>query len=244
MNQLISKTLSEIVNEQFQTASVFEKYHLDYCCKGKRSLQQACEEENLPVNEIVAHLKNIYSNKKNALDFTNMKLYKLSEYIVHTHHSYVKKEMPQIIYYLQKVASKHGSKHVELYKIAELFADLSNEMTAHINKEEAIVFPAIKQLEQNGFRPVTFDKQTPEYLKLPVITLENEHEAAGNIMNEIRKLTDDYTAPTDSCTTFKLFYASLKAFEIDLHHHVHLENSILFPKALLLEKEIQMTTHN
>lgn len=244
MNQLISKTLSEIVNEQFQTASVFEKYHLDYCCKGKRSLQQACEEESVPVNKIVEDLQYIYSNKKGALDFTSIKLYELSEYIVHTHHSYVKKEMPQIISYLQKVASKHGSRHAELYKIAELFADLSNKMTVHMHKEEAIIFPAIKQLEQNGFQPVPFDTQTPGYLKLPVITLENEHEDAGNIMNEISKLTNNYTPPADSCTTFRLLFASLHAFEIDLHHHVHLENSILFPKALMLEKEIRMTTHN
>lgn len=155
MDQLISKTLSEIVNEQFQTASVFEKYHLDYCCKGKRSLKQACDDENVPVNKIVEDLQNAFSHTTNTLDFNNIKLYLLSEYIVHTHHSYVNKEMPQIISYLQKVASKHGNRHTELYKISELFAGISNEMTAHMHKEETILFPRIKQLEQNDFEPIS-----------------------------------------------------------------------------------------
>src|SRR5665647_734385 len=111
MNQLISKSLSEIVNEQFQTASVFEKYHLDYYCKGSRSLQQACEEENVPVNKIIEDIKNIYARKTNALDFNAFSLCQLSEYIEYTHHGYIKKVMPEILSYLEKVASKYGSRY-------------------------------------------------------------------------------------------------------------------------------------
>ena len=244
MNQLISKTLSEIVNEQGKAASVFEKYHLDYCCKGKRSLQKACEEENVVVENIVEDLENIFSDEVTTIDFKNCKLTDLSEYIVNTHHSYVKKEMPQLITYLQKVASKHGNRHPELYKIAEIFAEISNEMTAHMNKEETILFPRMKELEQNRFEPISLIAKTPGYLALPITIMENEHEDAGNKMNEIRILSNNYTPPEDSCTTFKLLFASLQAFEIDLHHHVNLENSILFPKALLLEKEIQISAHN
>ncbi len=244
MNQLISKTLSEIVNEQFQAASVFEKYHLDYCCKGKRSLQQACEEQDVPVINIVEDLENIYSQITNAIDFKNITLTELTDYIINTHHSYVKKEMPQIISYLQKVGSKHGNRHPEVYKIAELFAEISNEMTAHLQKEEKILFPRIRQIEQNGHQPIPLEVKTPGDLALPIINMENEHEGAGAKMNEIRILSNNYTPPEDACTTFKLLYASLQAFEIDLHHHVNLENSILFPKALMLEKEIQTATHN
>src|SRR5687767_8123785 len=118
MEQLISKTLAEIVNEQFQTASVFEKYHLDYCCKGRRSLQQACEEQNIPVNEIVEDLNKIYTYKTGVLDFNNMTLSQLSDYIIYTHHSYVKKEMPQILSFLEKVTAKHGNSNPELHKIS------------------------------------------------------------------------------------------------------------------------------
>jgi regulator of cell morphogenesis and NO signaling len=244
MNQLISKTLSEIVNEKFQAASVFEKYNLDYCCNGKRSLQQACKEDNVPVDKIVEDIKNVYSQKINALDFNSIKLYQLSEYIVYTHHGFIKKEMPQILSYLEKVSTKHGKRHNELYKIAELFVDLSNELTHHLHSEETILFPRIKQLEQNGFEPIPFDINHYQYLELPIIDMEDDDEDAGIKMSEIRRLTNNYTPPRDACTTFKLLYSCLHAFEIDLHQYVHLENNILFPKALILEKEIRLRNRN
>jgi regulator of cell morphogenesis and NO signaling len=244
MQHLISKTLSEIVNEQFQTASVFEKYNLNYCCKGKRSLQQACEDENVPVTTIVEDLKNIYSHSTSGIDFTSITFYQLSKYIVYTHHSFIKNEMPRILSYLEKVASRHGKRHSELYKISELFVDLSNEMMHHMHEEETILFPRIKQLEQNGFEPMPFYIKHYQYLVLPIIDMEDDDEDADNKMDLIRKLTNNYTPPVDSCTTFKLLYASLKSFEMDLHQYVHLENNILFPKALQLEKEIQLKARN
>lgn len=244
MNELLSKPLSQIVNEQHQTASVFEKYNLDYCCKGGRSLQQACSEDDISLNEVVAELQNIYASKTNELDFNKVKLYQLADYIVYTHHNYAKKEMPQILSYLEKVSSEHGNRHNELYKISALFVDLSNEMMHHMHNEETILFPRIKQLEQYSFAPILYDIKYFEYLLLPIIDMEDEHEDAGNIMAEIRKLTNNYVPPADACITFKLLYASFQAFEIDLHHHVHLENSILFPKALALERELKLNALN
>jgi regulator of cell morphogenesis and NO signaling len=244
MDQLISKTLSEIVNEQFQTASVFEKYHLDYCCKGRRSLQQACEEQNVPVNEIVEDLNKVYTTSPARVDFNSLKLSELAEYIVYTHHSYVRKEMPLIISFLRKVSSKHGNRHPELNTIFHLFAEISLEMADHMEKEEAVLFPRIKQLEKYGLEQLSYDAEMYEYIKLPIINMEAEHEEAGNKMEQIRSFTNNYLPPDDACTTYKLMYACLQAFEIDLHQHVHLENSILFPKALALEKEIQMSARN
>ena len=239
MNELLSKPLSQIVNEHHKTASVFEKYNLDYCCKGKRSLRQACSENHIPLKEVVAEPQNIYAIKTNELDFNEVKLYQLADYIVYTHHSYVKKEMPQMLSYLEKVASKHGNRHSELYKISELFVDLFNEMTHHMHNEETILFPRIKDMEKNGFEPIPYDIKYFEYLQLPIIDMEDDDEDAGNKMAEIRKLTNNYTPRAHSGTTFKLLYASLQAFEIELHHYIHLENNILFPKALDLEKEIK-----
>jgi regulator of cell morphogenesis and NO signaling len=239
MNELLSKPLYQIVNEQHQTASVFEKYNLDYCCKGKLSLQQACIENHISLNEVVAAIQNIYANKTNELDFDKIKLYQLADYIVYTHHSYFKKEMPRILSCLEEVSSKHGKRYNELYNICELFVDLCNEMTHHIYNEETILFPRIKLLEQNGFEPVPFDIKHYQYLELPIIDMEDDDEDADNKMAEIRKLTNNYTPPADSCTTFKLLYASLHTFEIELHQYVHLENNILFPKALALEKELK-----
>lgn len=240
MNELLFKPLAAIVNEQHQAAAVFEKYNLDYCCRGNRSLQEACTEDHISLPQLVAELQNVYANKKNELDFNKVKLYQLADYIVYTHHNYVKKELPLIISYLEKVSSEHGKLHNELYKISSLFADLSNEMTHHMLNEETIVFPRIKQLEQYSFTPVLYDIKYFEYLLLPIIDLEDEHEATGNIMAAIKKLTNNYMPPADACISFKLLYASLQAFEIDLHHHVHLENSILFPKALSLERELKL----
>jgi regulator of cell morphogenesis and NO signaling len=244
MNEFKSKSLSQIANEQHQTAAVFEKYNLDYCCNGKRSLQQACSENYISLNEVVAELQNICENKTKELDFNNVKLFQLADYIVYTHHSYVKKEMPRMLSYLEKVSFKHGSRHNELYKISELFVDLYNEMTYHVHHEETILFPRIKQLEQNGFEPIPFDIKHYQYLELPIIDMKDDDEDAGDKMAEIRKLTNNYTPPADSCTTFKLLYASLQAFEIDLHYYIHLENSILFPKALDLEKETKYKVLN
>jgi regulator of cell morphogenesis and NO signaling len=244
MNELLSKTLSQIVNEKHQTASVFEKYHLDYCCKGKRSLKQACDENNIPVDEVVDALQNIYTRETQELDFDKIKLSGLTDYIVYTHHCYIKKEMPLILSYLETVYSKHGNRHNALYEISKLFVEFFNEMTHHMHIEETILFPRIKQLEQNGFEPIPFDIKHYQYLQLPIIDMEDDDEDAGNKMAEIRKLTNNYTPPADSCTTFKLLYASLQAFEIDLHHYVHLENNILFPKALILEKKSQISALN
>jgi regulator of cell morphogenesis and NO signaling len=239
MTHLLSKTLSQIVNEKHQAASVFEQHNLDYCCKGKRTLQKACDENDVPAHLVVKALENIYSAKANELDFNCIKLYQLADYIVYTHHNYVKKEVPRILSWLENVSAKHGSRHNELYKISELFVDISNEMYHHMEREETILFPRIKLLEQRSFELIPFDHPKPGYLQSHIINLEHEHIDAGKVMAEIKKLTNNYTIPESSCTTFQLLYTSLKAFEVDLHHHVHLENSILFPKALVMGKEIR-----
>ena len=244
MNELMSKPLSQIVNEQHKTASVFDKYNLDYCCKGKRCLEQACSESHVAIDEVIEELRNIYAVKSNELDFNKIKLYQLAEYIVYTHHSYLRKEMPQIVANLEKVTSKHGKRHSELYDISAWFNQLSNEMTKHIQKEETILFPRIKQLETYGFGKIPDHIKNAKNLQLPIADMEDEHEDAGNIMAGIKSITNNYEAPKDACTTFKLLYARLKAFEVDLHQHVHLENSILFPKALALERQLKLDTHN
>ena len=198
MNKLLYKSLSQIVNEQHQTALVFENYNLD----------------------------------------------ELTDYIVCSYHSHIKKEMAQILSYLEKVSSKHGIQHNELYKISELFVDLSNEMTHHMRDEETILFPRIKDMEKNGFVPVPYDIKYFQYLQLPIIDMGDDDEDAGNKMAEIRKLTNNYTPPAYSGSTFKLLHASLQAFEIDLHHYVHFESSILFPKALALAKALKLNALN
>lgn len=235
MSELYSKSLAQIVNNNHRAAAVFEKYHLDFCCKGKRTLEQACNEKDLKIEEIIADLETAEqsANENTAINFNEMTLGQLSEYIVMTHHSYVQKEMPQILSYLQKVASKHGDRHPEMWKVLALFVAVKEELEQHMKKEEEILFPRIQETEKwvNEGKEIHISHT---YLLSPVKMMEQEHDHAGELLAEINKLTDNYQPPADACTTYKLSFAALQAFELDLHQHVHLENNILFPKALQL----------
>ncbi len=235
MEELMTKSLAQIVNTNHRAANVFEKYHLDFCCKGKRTLQQACTESELKIEEVLFELEKTISATSSQLtiDYNKMSLEQLAHYIVTTHHSYVKKEMPAILGYLQKVASKHGGHHPEMIKVLEIFTAVKDEMEQHMQKEEVILFPGIKEAERQLAEGTEIIINNTSLLA-PISVMEQEHDHAGSAMAEIRQLTNNYNLPDDSCTTYKLSFAALQAFEQDLHQHVHLENNILFPKALRL----------
>ena len=242
MASLSSLSLAQIVNSNHQAASIFEKYHLDFCCKGKRSLEQACTEQQLSVSEVTEDLENIFAKDNNStVDFEKMNLTQLADYIVQTHHAYVKNEMPQIYAYLDKVSSKHGERHPELYKIFQIFTAVKEEMDGHMKKEELILFPRIKELQKLADNENANLQLNITYLQSPITVMEQEHDHAGSLLNDIRILSNDYTPPQDACTTYRLSFAALKAFELDLHQHVHLENNILFPKAIEIFRELQTT---
>ena len=233
MNELMTKSLAQIVNTNHHAANVFEKYHLDFCCKGKRTLAQACTESELKIEEVLFDLERTAQERSIPIPYENMSLTQLADYIVLTHHSYVKKEMPAILGYLQKVASKHGGHHPEMIKVLEIFTAVKEEMEQHMQKEEQILFPRIKEVEQQvgeGSKIIINNS----FLLSPISMMEQEHDHAGNAMTEIRQLTNNYNPPPDACTTYKLSFAAIQAFQLDLHQHVHLENNILFPKALTL----------
>ena len=243
MEQLQSKTLAQIVNEHHQVAALFEKYGLDFCCKGKRSLQVACEEKELSVAEISSELESIVQKQAGPLvDFDKITLKELVNYIISVHHSYVKQEGPQVVAYLQKIASKHGDRHNELRKILEIFANLKLELDNHMQKEELILFPRIVGLET---LQKNYNSTTPlNYLEAPVSVMEHEHDDAGKLLDELRNLTSNYQPPADACTTYRLAFAALRSFETDLHKHIHLENNILFPKALEMFRKTKQASLN
>lgn len=245
MSELMNKSLAQIVNSNHRAAAVFEKYHLDFCCKGKRSLQQACTESAVPVETILTELEVTEQNPsdKVIINYMNLSLSQLADTILSTHHTYVKKEMPAIAQYLQKVASKHGVRHPEMRKVFEIFTAVKEEMELHMQKEEGVLFPRIKELEKQLLSGSKIHLNIT-YLKSPISLMEQEHDHAGAAMAEIRKLTGNYTLPDDACTTYRLSFAALEAFELDLHQHVHLENNILFPKAMRLFKEQESLSLN
>lgn len=224
------ETLGEIVAKDMHKAQIFKKHGIDFCCGGKKTVKQACAEKGLDVTLVEQELQQ--TEKKSTarpLPYNEWSLDFLTDYIVNTHHAYVKKNMPDIRAYASKVAKVHGSHHPELAPIHQLVEDINAEFTAHMMKEEQILFPAIKAmvLKNNG---VSFGS-----VKAPINMMEIEHESAGKNMEKIRELSDNYTLPQDACASYSLLYRMLAEFEEDLHTHVHLENNILFPKALELE---------
>lgn len=239
MTNISEQTLASIVTQNHQAVPVFEKHNLDFCCKGKRTLSEACVEKGLPVEVLLKELEAVTENEKQSqMPFTEMDAEQLIGYIIIHHHFYVKQSMPLIYSHLEKVAAKHGSRYPYMQKVFELFGMVKDEMTMHMQKEEMILFPRIKEIE-NLFNNNQQTNISDGYITGPVTVMETEHEHAGKILDEIRQLTNNYTVPEDACTTFKVSLAELKEFEEDLHKHVHLENNLLFPKAEKMNLEIK-----
>lgn len=230
MTNIAEQTLASIVTQHHQTVPVLEKYHLDFCCKGKRTLVEACTEKGLPVDEVLRELE-VSSHTKEDINipFSEMNAEQLVRHILLHHHFYVRQSMPAIEEHLNKVTIKHGERFPYMKDVLQLFTYLKNELYLHMQKEEIILFPRIKQAESFlKYGQNSFDNN---YISSPIAVMENEHDEAGTIMEQIRILTNDYTAPDGACTTFKLVLDELKKFEEDLHEHVHLENNLLFPMA-------------
>jgi len=244
MNKLASSSLAQIVTSNHRMASVFEKYHMDFCCKGKRSLEQACNEQNISIDALLVELEGINNAHSTVFAFDKLTLSQLIDYIESTHHAYVKKEASQLLAYAEKVTSKHSSRHPELLEIFHLIDAIKEEMEFHMHKEETILFPRIKYLEKfAAYEHADISISSP-FLQAPIAMMEQEHDHAGLLLAELRKASNNFTPPADACTTYKLLFASLEAFEIDLHQHVHLENNILFPKAIMLANKLHNQRQN
>ena len=238
MTNIATQTLASIVTHNSQVVPVLEKYNLDFCCKGKRTLAQACTEKGLSLDTVIHEIE---SQDRFALNgqmpFTEMNCEQLIGYILIHHHFYVKQSMPIIAGHLEKVATKHGEKFSYMNEVRKLFNEILEEMTIHMQKEEMILFPRIKEVERS-FLNHTQNGIDATYLSGPVAVLMTEHDHAGDLLYQIRLLTNLYNVPEEACTTFRLSLAELKEFEEDLHKHVHLENNHLFPKALHMLDEI------
>lgn len=246
MKDFLNQTLAEIVTANHEAATVFEKYQLDFCCKGKRPLLQACKEKNLPEEEVAKELKEVIASSTvtdgNLLNYIS--LTQLCDYIVDTHHAYVRQSSKQIAFYLEKIASKHGGRHPELVQIFELFRIVNEEMASHMYKEENILFPRIKELEKQNTDSLKLGLPASGYIEAPIAVMEHEHDNAGTLLEQIRQKSNNYTAPGDACTTYRVAFASLQAFEADLHKHVHMENNIVFPRAIELTRKLNQPSSN
>ncbi|MDZ7624685.1 MAG: iron-sulfur cluster repair di-iron protein [Ignavibacteriaceae bacterium] len=238
VDNLIEKTLAEIVTDNIRSAIVFEEYGLDFCCKGNRGLKNACAEKNIDLQKVVNELTNLSHNGNGKENPDDWQLDFLVDYIINNHHQYVRRMIPVISLHADKVASVHGKNHPETLRIADLFLAVREELEMHMMKEERILFPQIKQMVQTQKENSQFFPPPFGTIQNPIRMMEYEHTSAGDALYQIRELSSNYTHPEDACNTFKALYSELKEFEEDLHKHIHLENNILFPKSITLEAEL------
>lgn len=238
MNTFDTSTIKDIVTHNFRAASVFEKYSLDFCCKGGKTIAAACNEKNIDPSVVIAELQTL----NDAVDTSSQRFNRwdvefLASYIVENHHAYVRQSIPVLLAHTQKVAMVHGDRHPEMKKAADLFGVVAQDMIHHMHKEEQMLFPAIAAVARAQREGTTFHPMPFGSVKNPIAMMEREHDSAGSLMFEIRELTSNYTVPEDGCTTYRVTLQELKEFELDLHQHVHLENNILFPKSIGLEEQ-------
>lgn len=229
-------TLGEITTEDYRSAVVFKKYGLDFCCGGKKTLAKACEEKGLDSDDMIEELKANSTISRPEQNYSDWKINFLIDYIINTHHVYVRKNLPIIRDFLTKTVNKHSDRHPELVKILYLFTQVYQELLQHMQKEEEILFPVMKNLEdKQENKGINFTPKVGS-IKGPITMMEQEHEDAGNAFQLIHSLSNNLTPPEDACKTYKITYAMLNEFEENLHLHIHLENNILFPKALSFEE--------
>ncbi|RXJ44333.1 iron-sulfur cluster repair di-iron protein [Gelidibacter gilvus] len=236
----IEETLGELAAKDLRKAEIFKKYGLDFSCEGKKTIKEACAEKGLDVTKVEQELQQ--TDKEPAsrpMSYDEWDLDFLSDYIVNVHHRYVRKNLPDITAYAQKVMEVHGERHPELIEINNLVKAVGADLLAHMEKEEIRLFPLLKTFVNRTKETASQKTLTSNEFQHFIMQHEAEHAFVGNEMNDIRKLTNYYTLPEDACASYTLLYRMLDEFEDDLDLHIHLENNILFPKAIELENQIQ-----
>lgn len=220
-----NQSIGEIVAMLPEASEVFRRYNIDFCCGGNRPLSAAIEEQKLDRAEVLQKLEEARHDTRELIkrvDFREMKSGKLIEYIVATHHAYLQKSLPETGELTSKILRAHGANHRELFRVHKLFNSLRTELEQHLIKEEELLFPLI-----NKYQAEPSDELALE-IRAVLVETEEEHEGAGDILKELRKLTGDYNVPKDGCRTFEMAYSMLQVLEGDLFRHIHLENNILF----------------
>lgn len=231
--------VSDIVAENYNAAAVFSKYKIDFCCNGNRSLATVTEKKGISLEEVLEDLENQMKTKEDQSNlYQNLGIDFLSDYVVETHHSYVEKSIPPIKQYVDKICKVHGERHPELFEIRELFFGSADELTKHMKKEELILFPFFKKLAKLKKEGGVYEKPNFGTVENPIAMMHHEHDVEGERFRRIAELTDNYTPPSDACTTYRVAFSMLKEFEEDLHKHIHLENNILFKRGIKLEQEL------
>ncbi len=231
--------VGSIVAKDYRTSDVFVKYKIDFCCGGGITLEEACRKNSLDAQEVVDALAAKLKSAGENTDYLEMSSDELIEFILKHHHAYVEENIPYLRFYVEKIANVHGSRHPELLELKNILMDALEKLELHMKKEELMLFPYIKQIQNAINQDESVLKPAFETVDNPIAVMNEEHDFEGEAFRKMRDLTNDFRPPEDACTTYQIAFKKLAEFEADLHKHVHLENNILFPKAQLLESQIR-----
>jgi regulator of cell morphogenesis and NO signaling len=230
--------IGDIVKTNFRTARIFEENGIDFCCGGAISLEEACSKSDVDIHTLLPSLEEMVAASDPDSKYMNgLELDELCDYIEKRHHSYIREHTPFIQQKLQKLCDVHGDHHPELFEVKQLFDGSAGNLSAHMQKEELVLFPYIRQMIKKK-KSGNGDRITSGVILQPISQMEEEHQIEGERFRKISSLTSTYTTPPDGCNTYRITYQELNEFEKDLHRHIHLENNILFVKAQQLEKEL------
>lgn len=239
MNLNLQTPVGEIARFNYKTVEVFEKLRIDFCCGGDISLEEACKRQKVDAEEVLGSIQKLIGSKQNEDDrIHSLPLDQLIDHIVEVHHSYVLESIPVLQRYLNKITDVHGANHPELAVVEDYFNQAAENLLQHMQKEEQILFPLIKEMMAAKTSETEFGGSHCGTVQSPISVMKQEHEAEGDRFEQISGMTNNYTIPADACNTFAYAYQKLQEFEQDLHRHIHLENNILFPEAIKLENEL------
>lgn len=232
-----ARVVRDLVLEHPAAARIFETFSIDYCCGGGQTLAEACQSAKCSIEEVSRAIAKCDSPAPER-DWRTAPLADLAQYIVDRHHSFTRAEISRLAGLISKVVSAHGKNHPELLRVQRIFEGLSEELLQHMDKEEGLLFPYIEALEESA----RLSRRPPEpvfgTVQNPVAAMIMEHEASGQALDTMREATRNYALPASACVSFEALYQALPAFATDLHQHIHLENNILFPRAIELENDL------
>lgn len=240
--EITKKTpIGEVVAEDYRIASVFESLGIDFCCKGDRTINEVCEKQHIDSTRLLEDIKKMLQGPQIIAinDYNNWTLDKLAQHIEDRHHQYAERQIPVIKELLDEICTTHSKQHSDFFKIQALFNTSVGEFTMHMKREELLLFPFIKKMAmaKSNDREIA----SPHFgtVQNSVQKMMNEHDHEGERFRQINELTENYTLPQGASEVYKICFATLKEFEEDLHLHIHLENNILFPKAIELEQQLK-----
>lgn len=239
METTTEKTIGQMVAHDYRTAAVFEAFGIDFCCKGNKTLDEVCRDKGIFKSLLLRDLKQVTAVPADSdRNYNDWPLDVLADHIEKKHHRYVEEKTTQLKQYLDKICTVHGKQHPELLRVRDLFLESAGDLASHMKKEELILFPFIRKMVRAEKEIMGFNKPPFGTIKNPISIMKDDHEHEGERFRQIAEITANYRPPANACNTYKVTYAMLQEFEENLHLHIHLENNILFPRAVEAEKEM------